>query len=434
MLRDVRGCPGTYVLAGSWVLVFALILLVQWWTTGPRAPGPWFEPLPVSTVTSHRFGDLTWSDFRRGEAWRLETATFIHFGLIHLTLNVLGLINLGRLIEPWYRTGPFLLICLAIGALGNLAGVLIRQGVAAFQPWLGASAMARAWPGVVDRIAHAGLAGPVNVHTGGGSTILLGLLGLGAVVGWRSKTRIGVHFRKQMLIILGLTALLGIVLYNLVDNYGHLGGTLVGAAIGLLDRPIVRLSKRKPARRLAWAGVAVVVLACTGSAIRDDRAEAGFQQRLGGVFARYRAAESTLSDLERVYLHFGRTILRSPAMQDPLYEFDALAIHDLFARGPAILGPANRDPEQLAREARDTLASIERIGQVPAGSLWGESVADDLARVRALGSLSLEDFPTYDKAYEFVVCYRSAFKAIAADLGQSRAALVDLDRQSRSGW
>jgi len=253
--RDFRECPGTMGLAASWILIFALILLAQWRHGGPPAPGPWFEPLPVSTVTSHRFGDMTWAEVRGGEAWRLETATFIHFGLIHLVLNVMGLINLGRLIEPWYRTGPFLAICLAIGGLGNLVGGLLRQLVAASRPWIGSTGVARLWPGLIDRFVHGGPAGPVNIHTGGGSTILLGLLGLGAVVGWRSRTRIGVYFRRQMVILLGLTALLGIVLYRLVDNYGHLGGALVGAAIGLLDRPMVRLSKRKPARRLAWAAV-----------------------------------------------------------------------------------------------------------------------------------------------------------------------------------
>ena len=97
------------------------------------AAGPWWEPLPVSTVTSHRFGDMTWVEVRQGQAWRLLTATFVHFGLIHVALNALGLINLGRLVEPWYRTGPFLAICLAIGGLGNLVGGGLRSA----SPWPG---------------------------------------------------------------------------------------------------------------------------------------------------------------------------------------------------------------------------------------------------------------------------------------------------------
>ncbi len=433
MPRDFRECPGTMGLAASWILIFALILLAQWRHGGPPAPGPWFEPLPVSTVTSHRFGDMTWAEVRGGEAWRLETATFIHFGLIHLVLNVMGLINLGRLIEPWYRTGPFLAICLAIGGLGNLVGGLLRQLVAASRPWIGSTGVARLWPGLIDRFVHGGPAGPVNIHTGGGSTILLGLLGLGAVVGWRSRTRIGVYFRRQMVILLGLTALLGIVLYRLVDNYGHLGGALVGAAIGLLDRPMVRLSKRKPARRLAWAAVGATAVACLASAVRDDRAEAILGRSLAGVIERGRAAESTRADLERLYLFYGRATIRSPAYQNPLGELDAWALADLLGRGPSLEDPSKPDPGRVARDRAEAQAILGRLGEVPAASLWGGPAAADIGRVRALGLDSLEVDPRFEQVYEFVVCYRSVIKALVADIAASQGRLIELDRRARAG-
>ena len=66
--EDVRENPGTLALAASWVLVFVLILLVQWYHPAtPCHPCPWWEPLKVSTVTGHRFGDMTWLEVRQGQ-------------------------------------------------------------------------------------------------------------------------------------------------------------------------------------------------------------------------------------------------------------------------------------------------------------------------------------------------------------------------------
>ena len=48
------------------------------------------------------FGTLT----LRGEPWRMVTATFLHAGLLHLTMNMFGLHDGGRQIEAIYgRSG-----------------------------------------------------------------------------------------------------------------------------------------------------------------------------------------------------------------------------------------------------------------------------------------------------------------------------------------
>ena len=432
-MEDVRECPGTAALSASWVLVFVLMLLVQW-RLGIQVPrGAMGDPLPMSTLVSHRFGDMTWAEVRRGEVWRLVTATFVHFGLIHVALNVLGLINLGRLIEPWYRTGPFLAVCLAIGGLGNLTGGVLRQLAAASRPWLSSTAVVRHWPGLLDRFIPGGPAGPAMIPSGGGSTILLGLLALGAVVGWRSRTRIGLFLGKQMFVLIVLTGVLGILMYKLVDNYGHLGGAIVGAAIGFVHRPLIRLAERRTFRRLAWGSVALVMVTCLVAAVRDDRFEVDRNRRVVEVVTRAQAAETVLNDLNRLYGLYGRSILRSEYFREPNFALDAVAVGFLLEQGPKLSPMSKPDPEQVARDRAELEEVLDRLGRTPT-DLWGEAVARDIARLRELARSTLQDGPRYDQAYEFVVCWRSAVKAIAEDITRLNARMMELDaivRQTR---
>ena len=53
-----------------------------------------------------------------------STATFVHYNLLHIGLNVIGLYALGRIVESWYGTGPLLTIYVLIAALGNTIAVL----------------------------------------------------------------------------------------------------------------------------------------------------------------------------------------------------------------------------------------------------------------------------------------------------------------------
>ncbi len=423
MLEDLRECPGTTSLAVSWILVFALMAALEYHQRAPHAPNAMGDPRPISTATTHRFGDMTWSEVRQGDCWRLVTATFVHFGLIHIAMNLLGLIKLGPLIEPWYGPGPFLAVCLAIGGLGNLAGGLMRQGVVRIGPWVAASGLAGAWPGLVGRLPRGGPAGSVATHTGGGSTVLLGLLGLAAVVGWRSRTRIGSFLRDQMVVILGFTAVLGFLLSDQIDNYGHAGGALVGAAIGFGHRPMVRLSDRKGVRRAAWALVALVTVACIAAMARDDRIEGDLNSKRARVAERSRAAEATRGDLSRLYQVYGRGLLRSP----PETEADILAVNDLLDRMTPIARASLVDPRQ---DARDRVELAELLGRLDSRreDLRGDTVAADLARLRALGRESAEVPPRYEQLYEFVVCWKSAVGALDADIQVSKAASIELDQ------
>ena len=431
--EDFQENPGTLALGASWVLVFVLILVVQWYHPAPLPPVPAWEPLKVSTVTGHRFGDMTWIEVRHGQTWRLLTATFIHFGLVHVSLNTLGLVNLGRLVEPWYRTGPFLAICMAMGGLGNLVGGALRQLVGLARPWLASVAVSRHWPGAVERLVRGGGSLPETIPSGGGSTILLGLLALGAVVGWRSRTRVGQHLGKQMVILLALTAVLGLAMPGLVDNFGHLGGALVGGAIGLCDRSLTRLSDSRWFRNLCLVIALGVSAVCLGSAIRDDRAESTYLHELEAVVSRGRVAQSVLAALNQLHYLYAEEALRPDGGGGGRFPpLDALAVVDLLSRGPRTGEPAKPDPELLNRSPAQLAGALDRLDHI-VGTPWGDQVAADVARVRELARASVVSRPSFGQVYEFAYSWKSAERAVAADLAQLNARLVELEASRKAG-
>ena len=432
MWDDVRECPSTWTLAASWVLVFALMHLAQ--VDRPAAPpggGSLISLVGVSTLTSHRFGDMTWTEIRQGEIWRALTATFVHYSLVHLGMNLIALIKLGRLIEPWYGPGPFLAVCLAIGGLGNLVGGLLRLGVGGLKSWVATSIIAKNWPALVDRLTGGPLAAPpISIHTGGGSTILLGLLGLAAVVGWRSRTRIGSFLRDQMVALLVFTAVLGVVMSQMIDNYGHAGGALVGAAIGFLHRPLIRAAERRPIRRLSWVTVGLLGLVCLTSAILDDRRDIRFERDLTAAAERSRADQQAIQDLDRLYILYGRRIARSEPLQPAAARLDFQAMADLFSRGLSVL-PTTRDPanerEQVTLDGLELNQVLDRLDH------HASVESSDVDRLRTLGRLAIEKVPRFDQAYEFVVCWNDAIKTLKIDLIQTQARLVELGQTHQGG-
>lgn len=59
-------------------------------------------------------------EIRRGEIWRLISPVFIHFGVLHLILNMLWLFDLGSMIESRQGVVRLLLLFVVIAALSNL--------------------------------------------------------------------------------------------------------------------------------------------------------------------------------------------------------------------------------------------------------------------------------------------------------------------------
>ena len=129
-----------------------------------------------------------------GEWYRLVTAGFLHFGVIHLAFNMLLLYQLGQLLEPAIGRVRFGLLYFA-ALLGGSAGALIVQ--------------------------------PNAIH-GGASGAVFGLMGA-AFVGMRNR---GVNPFSTGL---GATLVLNLLITFTIPGIsigGHIGGILGGAAAG----------------------------------------------------------------------------------------------------------------------------------------------------------------------------------------------------------
>jgi membrane associated rhomboid family serine protease len=74
----------------------------------------------------------------------------------------------------------------------------------------------------------------VSVGASGG---IVGVMGYITIYAFRRKRFISSQFRRNLLINIAFLAVFGLVLINVVDNYGHLGGLLAGMLYGLIQVP-----------------------------------------------------------------------------------------------------------------------------------------------------------------------------------------------------
>lgn len=338
MRNQFRDAPATMTLCALWIVVFLAMLLTQ---GGLQQNGDLISG-GVSALTGDRFGSVTSAQVYAGQWWRALTATFIHYSLIHLVVNTAGLYQIGPLIESWYGSATFLGLYAVLGLGGNLIAALSR-------PWIARQLQ--------------GIATIPDYPCGGGSGVLCGLVALLAVVGWRSKSRFGDYLKAQMLGVLGFTAVLGILLPN-VDNFGHAGGAIAGALVGLSHRRLLRLVGRPSARALGVAGGLLIATAAglqfRAPASPPRLAAPADPQREA---ARLRGAMVALVEVERTI----RTVAMLPVDGPPPYDtLHGTPRHpnrqEWLARGRAFLEVINRTAPEL-RNAPDLEMLSQAIQQ-----------------------------------------------------------------------
>jgi len=172
-----------------------------------------------------------------GQPWRILTSAFLHFGLLHVGLNMMALVNAGAMIERMFGPRRFLVLYLVSALTGSTLSLLINP-----------------------QVVSAGASGAVFGVYGALGGFLL-----------RQRGAIPPPVLKKL-----TNVALGFIGYNLfagfthagIDNSAHIGGLLGGLLCGyVLARPLVPPAQpppapdRRPAALLAGAAMCALGVA-----------------------------------------------------------------------------------------------------------------------------------------------------------------------------
>jgi len=186
------GIPVTKCLIAANLLVFVLMLF--------NGAGFWHSPNNVQLAWGANFGPAT----QDGEWWRLFTALFLHFGAVHLTLNMIAFWDGGQLVERMYGHWRYLMIYLVSGLLGNLVSLV----------WQGNQAV-----------------------SGGASGAIFGIYGALIVFLWQERAVLDRHEFRWLFggacVFAIATIALGFMIPS-IDNAAHIGGFVTGLLSGLM--------------------------------------------------------------------------------------------------------------------------------------------------------------------------------------------------------
>lgn len=154
-----------------------------------------------------RFGALVVDPDGRIEPFRLLSAVFVHFGLMHFGLNMLGLSNLARIAEPAVGSARFTIAYVVTGVIGFATTAL--------------------WSTYIQ---------PEDVFTAGASGAVFGVMGL--ILGWLLRRR-DPHWKQFAIQAVLYSVVFGFIVNASnsgirINNTAHLGGLGSGVVLGLL--------------------------------------------------------------------------------------------------------------------------------------------------------------------------------------------------------
>jgi membrane associated rhomboid family serine protease len=111
--------PALLMANALWFFVCAVVG-IRWGLTPARALS---EGHPE---VLRRFGAVSGSDLLDGEWWRLITSCFVHFGALHLIVNLFALAMMGPLAELLWGRGRLVLIYFVSGFAGSALAMALR--------------------------------------------------------------------------------------------------------------------------------------------------------------------------------------------------------------------------------------------------------------------------------------------------------------------
>ena len=174
------------------------------------------------------FGPIT----KEGEWWRLLACTFLHFGLVHVAMNMWALWGAGGLVERLYGNAGFLAIYLFAGLAGSFASLYWNA----------------------DRVVSVGASGAV-----------FGVYGALAAYVLREPGSVPRSVLKSLtsstIAFIGYSIFLGFMV-SAIDNAAHAGGLVGGFALAwVLARPLAPRTALGAGRGLAAVAVAGLSIA-----------------------------------------------------------------------------------------------------------------------------------------------------------------------------
>ncbi|MCW2605706.1 MAG: rhomboid family intrarane serine protease [Frankiales bacterium] len=196
------GIRVTQVLVGLNVVVFLATALGGTSLGFGGGASPLFARLALQPIARDYGGEIgIVAGVVDGQYWRLLTATFLHFGFVHVLLNMLALLQLGPVLEPALGRARFLALYLLSGIAGTTASYVF---------------------------------GPETQIAAGASGAVFGLFAAAYVV----ERRRGSAAAQQYAVLLGFNLVLTFAI-PFIDVRGHLGGLVGGglAAAALVLAP-----------------------------------------------------------------------------------------------------------------------------------------------------------------------------------------------------
>lgn len=147
-----------------------------------------------------------------GQVWRFITPVFLHGSILHIALNMYALIVLGPSLERFYGHFRFLMLYFIGGFCGNVASYVMSTN-----------------------------------NSLGASTAIFALILAQAIFVYQNRKYFGAR-AKSMLLNMGFIVVLNLVLGLSpgIDNWGHLGGLIGGAAFSWFAGPILQLEGLPP--------------------------------------------------------------------------------------------------------------------------------------------------------------------------------------------
>lgn len=213
----------TFALIGLNVLVFAATALGGSSIGFGGGASPLYARLALQPVTLDYGGDLGLvPGVADGQFWRLLTATFLHYGLLHLLFNMLALFQLGPLLEQALGRARFLALYLLAGVAGTTATYLF---------------------------------GPTGGQAAGASGAVFGLFAAAYVL----ERRRGTGGAGQFAVLIGVNLLLTFSIPN-IDVRGHLGGLVAGGLAALVLALVPPGPRRGLLQGVGLAALALVLV------------------------------------------------------------------------------------------------------------------------------------------------------------------------------